>query len=103
MNWCICTLIQTCIHILTDASRRENEIIQGDIELKASCNDSGSEAQSSLEWNPASLSQQVYCFGSYPLPNLNFEYHCYNISNSSDHQVNMHIHTHLLKEHINHC
>ena len=57
---------------------QHNETIQGDLELRADCKNNGSVAQSSLYWNPASLSPQVY--NDDTDYNFNFEYYCYNIS-----------------------
>ena len=62
-----------------------NQIVQGDLELRADCNNSGSEAQSSLHWNPGGLNKQTYNF-RYPY-NFNIEHNCFNLS-STDHQVN---------------
>ena len=66
----------------TESDCYSNESVQGDLELKANCSNSGSEGQSSLHWNPASLSKELYnddfsC-------NFNFDYICYNFSLSHD-------------------
>ena len=88
-----------CVFILSSTATGcvYNKSVEDEIELKAYCNDSGVEAQISLQWNPASLSKQSYVdstlFGGYP--NLNLEYHCYNSSDSSTDQVNTHVDLHL--------
>ena len=83
----LCTFLPSFCRLLSIlvTAKDGDRIVQGDLELRADCNNSGSEAQSSLHWNPAGLSKQWYNFDS--MYNFNIEYNCFNLS-STDHQVN---------------
>lgn len=59
-----------------------NVRVQADLELKAHCNNSGSEAHSNLQWNSTSLNKTQYY--SDVCTNINFDYICYNLSSADD-------------------